>query len=69
MVGDEHEHGVRGRLLQRLQKRVGALGAKQMRIQDQIDAAGGLERAHVQVAAKLAGGVDQDRPALGLQQE
>ena len=67
LVGDEHDDGVRRRLLEILEKRVGGVLVQQVRAQDEIDAALGLERAHVQVAAKVADRVDPDLVAERLE--
>ena len=54
LVGDEHDHRVRRRLLEVLEQRVGGVLVQQVRAEDEVDAPVGLERAHVQVAAQLA---------------
>ncbi len=60
LVGDEHDHRVRGRLLQILQERVGRVFVHQVRALDQVDTAVGLERPHVQVTAHFADRIDAD---------
>ena len=56
-----------GRLLEILEQRVGGLGVHQVRAEDEVDAAIGLERPHVQVAPQLADRVDADLVAERLQ--
>ena len=67
LVGDEHDHGVGRRLLEILEERVGGVLVHQVRAQDEVDAALGLERAHVQVAAEVADRVDPDLVAERLE--
>jgi len=67
LVGHEHDHGVGGRLLEVLQQRVRRLFVHRVRAEDQIDAAVGLERPHVQVVAELADRVDPDLVPEGLE--
>src|SRR4029450_10514293 len=59
--------GVRGRLLQVLEQRVGSVGIEQVGVEDQGDAAVALERTHVQVAAEFADVVDPDLVAVRLE--
>ena len=65
-MADEHEHGVLGRLLERLQQGVRGVAAHRLGLADQVRPARRLERPQVQVAAQLADLVDQDRLALRL---
>ena len=68
-MADEHEHGVLGRLLQRLQEGVGGVAAHRLGLADQVRPPRRLERPQVQVAAQLPDLVDQDRLALRLDDE
>ena len=67
VVGDEHRHGVRRRLLEILEQRVGRLIVQRVRPEDEIDAPVCLERPHVQVVVQLADRVDPDLVAEGLE--
>src|SRR5439155_741912 len=49
-----------GRLLEILEERVRRFLVHRVRAEDQVDAAVGLERPHVQVVPELADGVDPD---------
>ena len=69
LVRDEHDHRVRRRLLEILQQRVGGVLVQQVRVEDHVDAAVGLVRAHVQVAVERAHLVDPDHLAERLEQE
>ena len=69
LVGHEHDHGVRRRLLEILQQRVGGVLVQQVRVGDHVDAPLGLVRAHVQVAVERAHLVDPDHLAERLEQE
>ena len=60
VVGDEDDDGVRRRLLEVLEQRVGGVLVHRLGAVDEVDAAVGLERPHVQVAAELADVVDAD---------
>ena len=59
--------GVRRRLLEILEQRVGGLLVQRVRAEDEVDAPVGLERAHVEVAPQLADGVDPDLVAERLE--
>ena len=67
VVGDEHDHRVRRRLLEVLEQRVGRVVVHQVGAEDQVDAPVGLERPHVQVAPQLADRVDADHLAERLE--
>ena len=67
VVGDEHDHRVRRRLLEVLEQRVGRVVVHQVGAEDQVDAPVGLERPHVQVAAERADLVDADHLAERLE--
>ena len=67
LVGDEDDRRVRRRLLEILEQRVGGVLVHQVRVEEQVDAAVGLERPHVQVAAQLADRVDADLVAERLE--
>ncbi len=67
LVRDEDDDGIRRRLLEVLEERVGSVLVQQVRAEDEVDAALGLERAHVQVAAELADRVDPDLVAERLE--
>ena len=69
LVGHEHDHGVRRRLLEILQQRVGGVLVQQVRVGDHVDAPLGLVRAHVQVAVQRSHLVDPDHLAERLEQE
>ena len=67
VVGDEHRHGVRRRLLEVLEQRIGRLFVQRVRPEDEVDAPIRLEGPHVQVAAQLADRVDPDLVAERLE--
>ena len=69
LVRDEDDHRVRRRLLEILQQRVGGVLVQEVRVGDHVDAALGLERAHVQVAVERAHLVDPDHLAERLERE
>ena len=69
LVGDEDDHGVRRRLLEVLQQRVGRVVVQQVCVGDHVDAPVGLVRAHVQVAVERADLVDPDHLAERLERE
>ena len=60
VVGDEDDDGVRRRLLEVLEQRVGGVLVHRLGAVHEVDAAVGLERPHVQVAAELADVIDAD---------
>ena len=57
---DEDDDGVRRRLLEILQQRVGGVLVERVGAEDEVDAPVGLERSHVEVAPQLADVVDAD---------
>src|SRR5262249_20923944 len=67
-LGHENHDGVRRRLLEILEQRVGSVLVQRVGTEDEIDAPVALERPHVQVAAKLADVVDPDLLAERFQQ-
>ena len=60
-------HGVRRWLLEVLEQGVGGVVVQQVGAEDEVDAAVGLERPHVQVAPQLADRVDADHLAERLE--
>ena len=67
VVGHEHRGRVRRRLLEILQQGVGCLVVERVRAEDEVDAAVGLERPHVEVAPELPDRVDPDLVAERLE--
>ena len=67
LVRDEHDDGVVRRLLEILEERVRSVLVHQVRAENQVHAAVGLERPHVEVAAQLADRVDPDLVAERLE--
>ena len=67
VVGDQHDHGVRWRLLEVLQERVRRILVQQVRTVNEIDTPVCFERPHVQVAPELADRVDSDHLAERVQ--
>ena len=68
IVGDQHHHRVRWRLLEVLEQRVGGVLVHRVGVVEQVDAALRLERAHVQVVTERADVVDPDLVAERLEQ-
>ena len=66
LVGDEHDRRVERRLLEILQQRVGGVVVEQVRAEQEVDAAVGLERTQVEVVMELADDVDPDHVAERL---
>ena len=60
LVGDEHDRGVERRLLEILEQRVGGVVVEQVRPEQEVHPAVGLERAQVEVVVELADDVDPD---------
>ena len=66
LVGDQHDRRVERRLLEVLEQRVGRVLVQQVRPEQEVDAAVGLERPQVEVVVELADGVDPDHVAERL---
>ncbi len=67
LARDEDDDGVGRRLLEVLQQRVGRVRVHAVGVENQVDAAVGLERAHVEVVAQGADVVDADHLAERLE--
>ena len=68
LVGQQNQHGVRRRLLEVLEQRVRSLVVQRVRGDEEVDAAIGLERPHVEVAAEPPDLVDANLVAERLEE-